>query len=197
MRKAIAGVILLVASAGFGSLRAQTPAPMAADPATTAVVQQAAGRVLSAVAAMGYEKHTLFLRAIVVEADARRPLGTMKGNGVATINATQVRAAGLTDADVAWVIAHEFAHFILRHPARRAVAHAVQPAEAEQSALSKAHELEADRLGLRLAAAAGYSFDPLGFFMRLRAGRLAGDGKTHPADGVRVEAMSRLAAEGA
>jgi predicted Zn-dependent protease len=160
------------------------------------VVQQAAGRVLSAAAAMGYQKHTLFLRTIVIEAGVKHPLGTMSGNGVAMINATRVRAARLSEADVAWVIAHEFAHFILRHPAHRTAAHAVQPDEAGQSELSKAHELEADRLGLRLVTGAGYSFDPLGFFIRARGGRLAGDGKTHPADRVRVEAMSRAVAEG-
>jgi predicted Zn-dependent protease len=117
--------------------------------------------------------------------------------GVARIDTRFVRAAGRTRDDIAWVIAHEFAHFILNHPARRAVVAHTHGSEArERTAASKAHELEADRLGLRLATAAGFAFDPQAFFAQLRKGRLAGESVSHPADGVRIRVM-RSAARGA
>jgi predicted Zn-dependent protease len=160
------------------------------------MVRDASSRIGRAAAAMGYGKHAHYLRAIAIEPSAPRGVGTMSRIGVARIDAKVVRAAGLTRDDVAWVVAHEFAHFILNHPARRAVvAHAHEAAARGRSAANQALELEADRLGLRLVTAAGYAFDPRGFFARLRSGRLAGETATHPADGIRIQVMRSAAHE--
>ncbi|MCL4801159.1 MAG: hypothetical protein KJ025_16310 [Burkholderiales bacterium] len=188
---ALAGVAacLLVAPA-----EGQAPERLSADPAITAMVRDASQRIGGAAAALGYDKHVVFLRAIAIESAAPRGLGTMSRIGVARLDAALVRSAGLTRDDVAWVVAHEFAHFILDHGARRAlVAQAHDGGTPERSAANRAFELEADRLGLRLARAAGYAFDPQGFFSRLRGGRLAGDTSNHPADALRIEAMQAAA----
>lgn len=168
---------------------AQVTERLSADPVVSAMVRDASLRIGRAAAALGYEKHVLFLRAIAIESDAHRGVGTMSQIGVARINARLVREAGLTPDDVAWVVAHEFAHFILNHPARRALAAPHDGAAPDRAAANQARELEADRLGLRLATAAGYAFDPRGFFMRLRGGRLAGETASHPGDGARIDAM--------
>jgi hypothetical protein len=188
-----AGLGCLAASLFAAPVQAQAPERLATDPIVSAMVRDASTRIGRAAAAMGYEKHAHFLRAIAIETGPPRRMGTMSRIGVARIDARFVRAAGLTRDDVAWVIAHEFAHFILNHPARRAVvAHAYAGAR-ERTAASRAHELEADRLGLRLATAAGYAFDPQGFFARLREGRFAGESASHPADAVRIRVMQSAA----
>jgi len=191
MRGRIAVASVFVAAVVAAPVQAQAPIRLSTDGAVTAMVEAAASRIRSATAGQGYKKHAFFLRALAVESNAPRGVGTMNGIGVAKIDAAMVRAAGLTDDDVAWMIAHEYAHFILKHPARRMLASPDGERVRDHADATKALELEADRLGLRLALAAGYSFDPHAFFTRLRGGRLAGESATHPADVLRVRAMRR------
>jgi predicted Zn-dependent protease len=189
-----AGLGCLAACLFAAPIQAQAPERLSTDPAVSAMVRDASSRIMRAAAGMGYDKHAHYLRAIAVESDARRSIGTMSRIGVARINARFVRATGLTREDIAWVVAHEFAHFILNHPARRAVvAHAYEGGTRERSAANQALELEADRLGLQLVTAAGFAFDPQAFFTRLRKGRLAGESASHPADGVRIQVMQSAA----
>lgn len=85
------------------------------------------------------------------------------------------RAAG--DAALAIVLAHELAHNILRHRARldRAGAHhGVGRYFGRSAGLSRAAELEADRLSVPITGCAGYSLDDaLAFRERLWRDRLA------------------------
>lgn len=88
------------------------------------------------------------------------------------------------DDRLALVVAHELAHLLLGHPSRSALSLAPETVRSE--------EREADRLGLYLAARAGY--DPraaLGLWDDLLAAepRLLGPGRGHPALPERHAAM--------
>ncbi|MCZ7564870.1 MAG: hypothetical protein M5U08_14765 [Burkholderiales bacterium] len=63
----------------------------------------------------------------------------------------------------------------------------------EHSMAGRALDLEANRLGLRLARVPGDAFDPQGLYSRPSGGRLAGRTANHPADAPYVEAMRAVA----
>ena len=91
-----------------------------------------------------------------------------------------VRRLSLVDAELAMLLAHEMAHAIAGHRARRApspdASTAYDPAgELLQVHTRMAQEDEADRLGLRLALRAGFSASELvSFFDKLAASEPAG-----------------------
>ncbi len=116
-----------------------------------------------------------------------------------------------SEAELAGVLAHEIAHVARKHrlklfqedPELKIGNHgkgagqspAVSGMEVALRPLSQETEFEADRIGVVLAARAGY--DPFGLASVLQEiGRLAGDdgrvallGKTHPAPGARLERL--------
>ena len=106
-----------------------------------------------------------------------------------------------TAEDLAFVIAHELAHNLLHHAARLARLgisnNGLLPATRSGSAEMRATEEEADRLGVRLAMAAGYDLSGAASFL---GGLQVRDGKdrspsTHPAPDRRLALLAAAIAE--
>lgn len=97
---------------------------------------------------------------------------------------TELAAFTADDDELAVVIAHELAHNVLRHPPRTLGA--------------RRQEREADRLGLYLAARAGYDIEAAApFWRRFGSRSLAArlGVVTHPSAGSRARVVERIAAE--
>jgi hypothetical protein len=80
-----------------------------------------------------------------------------------------------TDEELAVALAHELAHNILRHPQQleaQGVPHGMMRHLGRNARLVRATEMEADRLSVRLLAAAGFDLDEILPFWRRVHGRL-------------------------
>ena len=98
-----------------------------------------------------------------------------------------------TDDDLALVIAHELAHNLLRHAERLArVDVATSRVPGARSAAMRETEEEADRLGIRLATAAGYDLRGAEPFLRELMASIGPDqpATTHPGTARRLSLLS-------
>jgi len=116
------------------------------------------------------------------------------GQGVVVSAGLLERCA--TDADLALVIAHELAHNLLHHDQQLARAgirrNGLLHDAGAGSAEMRATEEQADRLGVHLAAAAGYDLSGAAAFLgglQMRAGA-AQAASTHPAPGRRLAMLT-------
>jgi len=115
-------------------------------------------------------------------------------DGERVVISAGIVAQCVTDDELALVIAHELAHNLLRHAERLARAHAetsADPAGARSAAMPDTEE-EADRLGVRLAAAAGYDLHGAGPFLSGLIGSIGPDQRanTHPGTALRLASLS-------
>ncbi|MBT5860817.1 MAG: M48 family metalloprotease, partial [Alphaproteobacteria bacterium] len=118
-----------------------------------------------------------------------------------------------SEAEIAAVLAHEMAHVIERHSVRRAEMENAQrqaktfPDAAAFQILAREQEIEADILGVKIIAAAGYDpmaqarfLQTIGEFSQLsnQVGLIEGrsnDPESHPTIAIRIAAASEAAAE--
>ena len=160
-----------------GELQRQREAgTLNADPALTRRVRDAAARLVAAVPALrpdaaGWPWETNLVQASVFDARA------LAGGKILVRIAPGAQPA-LDDDELAAVLAHEIAHLLRGHPAERMPLRPGAAGEALAPYL-RVHESEADRIGVELAARAG--FDPratLSFWKKMSA---LGDGGAAPA----------------
>lgn len=197
--------IASMASDSWSAIEAETPGTT--DRGQIARVEQVGGRLLLA---LGEHRSDWTFK---VFDDSSLNAFALPGGKVG-INSGMV-AFCRSDDELASVIGHEIAHVKLRHSAERVsqqlamqgAIDIVTPDDATMAALlgagaslgvilpfSRKHELEADRLGLRYIAVAGY--DPMAAVelwsrMAKQTGRAQQPAwlSTHPADAARIEAL--------
>ena len=100
-----------------------------------------------------------------------------------------------SDAELAFVVAHEMAHNILHHTSRRQRTANVHALLADSVKGKKSAEIEADELAVQLMARAGYDLDaPPRFFGRVKNVRRVGLSLTHPSSSRRVRLVSAVIA---
>jgi len=129
---------------------------------------------------------------------ARSPQLNAFADGRFAIVTTRLLGFIQSDDELAIAIAHEMAHNILEHRAALDAAGAQRGSQAKHSkaATIRATEVEADRLGLKLAWAAGYDIDAApAFWTRLRKAGGAALGKTHPSLTEREQLLRAVQAE--
>jgi Zn-dependent protease with chaperone function len=171
------------------------------------------GRVFDRIAAAAREQaqRPIELRLVVVRDPATEAFSAPGGEIV--ISERFVDAHALTDAELAFVLAHEAMHVLLHHEAhamalaagtigpgpRRTLADLYDDLDADLSLVLKLapalhdHEFEADWQGLLLASVAG--FDPheqAGFLRKLARGTAPGLQLTHPAATRRLQRLDGM-----
>lgn len=139
-----------------GELQRQRQAgALNADPALTRRVRDAASRLVAAVPALHPDAAAWPWDVNLVQAnvfDVRALAG-----GKVLVRIAAGAQPDLDDDELAAVLAHEIVHLLRGHPAERAPLRPGAAGEAVERYL-RVHESEADRLGVELAARAG--FDP-------------------------------------
>ncbi len=153
------------------------------------MARRAESRVLAVIAQLrrGPEPRVIFLET----STPAWTLAWVEANNVAVLDINEARDMGLNEAEVAWILAHEFAHVILNHTGSRALLEASQSPRETQVAFWQTQEREADELATGIVRAAGYTnFDAQSFFIKMRKGPPAEHvGDSHPSDVERIERM--------
>lgn len=173
-----------------------------------AQIQRVYGRILAAVRAQGGRAAALPWRLVIVRLPGEQALALPEGQIL--LSEAFVESRRMSDAMLAFVLAHEMAHSVLEHERQtltyvrallpRHVPRSVEDMYAEMAfnagflrqltPISRQMELEADELGLLLAASAGYAPPGLLAFM---AGEAALDGErtamfdSHPSASQRLD----------
>jgi Zn-dependent protease with chaperone function len=130
---------------------------------------------------------------------ARSPQLNAFADGRYAIATTRLLDFVRSDDELAIALAHEMAHNVLGHPAALEAKGASRGGSSSAGAGHQAikdREMEADRLGLKLAWAAGYDIGAApAFWARLRQATLAVSSTTHPGLDEREDLLRQVLAE--